>query len=435
MRENAAIVDGKTRGMFPVRACDSNQLASNNPNEDRRIVGRLLSDNSSLFCVLDGHGGPECAQTVSERLFDYIAVSLMSESELEDYYNSLRDGPPQQLVQYYTFSNAYEEISMRQIYRHSLQNFVLGSLSTWVDLCDLTPSQRIDRAIRQLDCDILSEAITTPNPTNLYAIRSAISGCVGTVVYVKDVDMVIANFGDCRVICGKYDVDGSWKLEELTTDHDVHCQSEVERVRSEHPMNEHQDLFAYDRLMGVLLPLRAMGDGQLKWPLSDIKKIEHVINKQITPYAYRTPPYLTSNPEMTNVTLTSRDRFVVLASDGLWGTLKSEEVVQIVGEHMETIETPSRAFFDPTVALGPMNRVLKKRRMILANKQKSIDPNTATHLIRKSLPDEHVKASQALTYPQHVVRHIRDDITVIVVHFDDAFISNFLGDDSIVMGD
>ena len=138
------------------------------------------------------------------------------------------------------------------------------------------------------------------------------------------------NFGDCRVICGKYDVDGSWKLEELTTDHDVHCQAEVERVRSEHPMNEHQDLFAYDRLMGVLLPLRAMGDGQLKWPLSDIRKIEHVINKQITPYAYRTPPYLTSNPEMTNVTLTSRDRFVVLASDGLWGTLKSEEVVRVI---------------------------------------------------------------------------------------------------------
>ena len=232
LRENAAIVDGRAHGKFPVRACDSNQLASNNPNEDRRIVGRLLSNNASLFCVLDGHGGPECAQTVSERLFDYIAVSMMSEDELEGYYNNLRDGPPHQLCQYYPFTNAYAEHSMTEVYRQGLQKFVVESLSTSVDSADLTTTQRIERAIRQLDYDILSEAIKTPTRMNFYAIRSAVSGCVGTVVYVKDDDMIVANFGDCRAILGQHEHDGTWTMQEITTDHDIHCSSEVERVKS-----------------------------------------------------------------------------------------------------------------------------------------------------------------------------------------------------------
>ena len=199
-------------------------------------------------------------------------------------------------------------------------------------------------------------------------------------------------------------------------------------------MNEHLDILHNDRLMGMLLPLRAMGDGHFKWPASDIKKIEQAISKQLVPYGYRTPPYLTSNPEMHHVKLSPRDRFVVLASDGLWAMLKNEEVVQIVGEQMESIQTPSRVYFDRSVDLGAMSRILKKRRDILANKE-NVDPNAATQLIRRALPAEHEKISRILTFPQHSVRHIRDDITVIVVYFDDAFISNFLGESQGILND
>ena len=53
---------------------------------------------------------------------------------------------------------------------------------------------------------------------------------------------------------------------------------------------------------------------------------------------------------------------------------------------------------------------------------KTEDNNVATHLIRHALGGEHRKVSEMLTLPKDIVRYYRDDITIIVIFFDEEYL-------------
>ena len=419
LRKNEATVDGRVRAKFPVRACDSNQLPSNSPNEDRRNVARILSNNASIFGVFDGHAGPACAQTVSDRLFDYVAISILNDEELDAYNQGLRDGKAEPLLRQYHFENDYANHNLSHIYRQSLQKFVVELLSAREEDHELPLTKKIARAIRRLDSDILYEALDVMGNINFDALDAALSGTVGTVVYVHDLDVIIANFGDCRAVLGQQTAEGEWVAKPLTQDHCSDNKSEVDRLKKSHPMNE--QVLVQNRLLGMLSPLRAMGDARFKWDVNDVKKIESALDKSIMPPRYFTPPYLTSKPEMFHYSLTPRDRFIVLATDGLWNFLSNEKVVQLVGDHMESVSTPERVYFDVTMNLGAMNRVLTKRK---PNLNRPMNNNAATHLIKNALATEHRVMSKVLSYPQDIVRDVRDDITVTIIYLDEKFLDN-----------
>ena len=73
---------------------ESNQLAANSPVEDRGGIAACLQTNGLLFGIFDGHGGHACAQAVSERLFYYVAVSLMSQQTLEQMEEAMESMKP-----------------------------------------------------------------------------------------------------------------------------------------------------------------------------------------------------------------------------------------------------------------------------------------------------------------------------------------------------
>ncbi len=77
------MIDVCAVGQKAVAGYDTNELESNSPIEDRRAQAQLVQTDGALFAVLDGHGGPACAQAVKERLFNYIAVSLLPAQTLE----------------------------------------------------------------------------------------------------------------------------------------------------------------------------------------------------------------------------------------------------------------------------------------------------------------------------------------------------------------
>lgn len=59
------------------------------------------------------------------------------------------------------------------------------------------------------------------------------------------------------------------------------------------------------------------------------------------------------------------------------------------------------------------------------------DNNCATHLIRNAIGQtevgiSHSKLSAMLTLPDNFVRYYRDDITVTVVYFDEAYLTDSL---------
>lgn len=134
-------------------------------------------------------------------------------------------------------------------------------------------------------------------------------------------------------------------------------------IAGEHPANERDSVIRGERLLGQLAPLRAFGDFRYKWPAQVLEEVASKYGHNVTPPFYLTPPYLTARPEVRHHILTPRDRFMVIASDGLWDMMSPMQVVKLVGEHMS-----GKAFLQPLklpktdVTLGDVAQILSHRK-------------------------------------------------------------------------
>uniref|UniRef100_A0A0D9W0T5 protein-serine/threonine phosphatase n=1 Tax=Leersia perrieri TaxID=77586 RepID=A0A0D9W0T5_9ORYZ len=161
--------------------------------------------------------------------------------------------------------------------------------------------------------------------------------CVLTML-MKGEDMYIMNVGDSRAVLATMDsvdleqisqgsFDGSvgdcppcLSAVQLTSDHSTSVEEEVRRVRNEHP--DDPSAISKDRVKGSLKVTRAFGAGFLKQPkwndaLLEMFRIDYVGSS----------PYISCNPSLFHHKLSTRDRFLILSSDGLYQYFTNEEAV------------------------------------------------------------------------------------------------------------
>ncbi|GLJ11015.1 hypothetical protein SUGI_0140420 [Cryptomeria japonica] len=144
-------------------------------------------------------------------------------------------------------------------------------------------------------------------------LNCSCSGTTAVTVIKQDQDLVIANVGDSRAILGTLSDDNKLMAVQLTRDLKPNVPQEAERIRlcrgrvfsSEDEPEVYRVWLPNDDSPGLAMA-RAFGDFCLK----DFGVI--------------------AVPEITYRHLTSRDQFVVLATDGVWDVLTNEEVVRIV---------------------------------------------------------------------------------------------------------
>ncbi|XP_026870955.2 pyruvate dehydrogenase [acetyl-transferring]-phosphatase 2, mitochondrial [Electrophorus electricus] len=422
-------------GLSPVLKFESNQLAANSPLEDRRSSTTCLQTRGMLFGVFDGHGGHACAQAVSERLPYYIAVAMMPEASLEDLeaaMEMMRPVPP--ILQWYKHHNDFNYRESAALYVNHLRVYWQELLASEEHGNGMSPDEALCYAFQRLDTDLSLEA-QVPMASDLMrntAVQAAFTGCTACLAHVGPEGIFVANAGDCRAVLGVQESDGSWSALPLTKDHNATNQAEVERVRSQHPMSEHQTLLVDDRLLGVLMPLRAFGDVRFKWSRELQQSVlenggcdlEALNLYQYSPPHYLTPPYLEATPEVTYHRLRPQDHFLILASDGLWDELDNEEAVRLVAEHLTGIHLQAPlSTSQQQLSLGQMHQLLLRRQ---ARATPALDLNSATHLIRHSLgTNEYGEMDQErlaamLALPDDLARMYRDDITVIVVYFNSS---------------
>ncbi|NXS92232.1 PDP2 phosphatase, partial [Jacana jacana] len=432
------ILDLNGKNANSVLRFESNQLASNAPIEDRRSAATCLQTQGMMFGVFDGHAGSACAQAVSERLLHYIAVSLMSRQTLEDIELAVECMKPAlPILQRHKHPNDAEYREITSQYFESLRVY-------WQHLLDLDaePGFSLEEALisafKRLDSDISLE-VQAPQENELMrniALQVAFSGATACVAHVDGVHLHVANTGDCRAVLGVHEDDGTWSTLPLTRDHNAFDEFEIRRLKREHPRSEEKTVFVNDRLLGILMPTRAFGDVQLKWSkelqqnvLENSSDVEGLNIYQYVPPNYHTPPYLTAEPEVTYHKLRSKDKFLVIASDGLWELLSNEKVVQLVAGHLMELnaQKPQLAFEKP-VNLGYMHSLLLQRK----NRGVApLDQNVATHLIRHAIGNneygevDQEKLAAMLTLPEDLARMYRDDITVTVVYFNPETIEHY----------
>ncbi|CAD6215226.1 unnamed protein product [Miscanthus lutarioriparius] len=165
----------------------------------------------------------------------------------------------------------------------------------------------------------------------------ALMGSCVLAMLMKGEDMYLMNVGDSRAVLGTMSVDleqiseGSFdgligdgtpllSAVQLTSEHSTSVREEVCRIRNEHP--DDPTAISKDRVKGSLKVTRAFGAGFLKQPkwndaLLEMFRIDYVGSS----------PYITCNPSLFHHRLSTRDRFLILSSDGLYQYFTNEEAV------------------------------------------------------------------------------------------------------------
>lgn len=128
------------------------------------------------------------------------------------------------------------------------------------------------------------------------------SGCAANVVIITKTEIYCANAGDCRTVLSK-----KGKAKDLSVDHKPNTPSEKTRI-------ERADGFVEDnRVNGSLALSRSIGDFEYKNP--SIKPQDQIV---------------TAYPDITIEKITPDCEFIVLACDGIWDCMSSQDVVSYI---------------------------------------------------------------------------------------------------------
>jgi pyruvate dehydrogenase phosphatase len=381
-----------------VREWHSSRHPSNSPCEDELVAAKARiprpPDEGSqpwmFWGVFDGHVGGATSAVLRKSLVPYIsrALAQLFQSSLEIQRASLTEG---------------EEV-------------INGTIKT---------------AFKELDDEIIADGIDTLKTakTTTEALSRLAPGLAGACallsIYDPNSDLLrVACVGDCRGVLGSVDPStNKYITTPLSIDQTGFNKAELARVRAEHPGEEDFVNEKNGRTLGMA-PSRTFGDGMWKWPKEVGKELyAHFWSfKPRDEKLYLTPPYLTAEPVITTTKIERRGEFMILATDGLWDCMSSEQAVRLVEMWLQAKKEGSLKGNrgGGRKKQGLATRIPKNDRRVKEEDFVVLDENCATHLVRNALggADEEVLCAIVGAAPSFS-RDARDDITVQVIFFDD----------------
>ncbi|KAI1768770.1 protein serine/threonine phosphatase 2C [Hypoxylon sp. FL1150] len=362
---------------------DGTQLGSNSPCEDTFLHGSFSNpfdsknEDWSAWGVFDGHCGWQLSNLLTKQLIPHVRRAL----------------------------------SAAQPHKESIEQAIKSAFTTFDDAL-------VKSAAATIESDL-------PFAEKARRLEAAYAGACALLALYDPLsrNLTIASTGDCRAVLGQKAPDGKWTSTELTTDCTGATPSEVARIQAQFP--DEPNIVKGGRVWGMQ-PSRTFGDGMWKWNAALKEKLRNYYNGLSLPSAvrysgYRDGPYLTAEPLVTTTAVPdARPSFLILATDGLWDMMTSEQAVDLVGRWVEWQDQgaakkpvePETKDFGPTV-LGIMKQCRYE-----PHKTTLQDDNAAVHLVRNGLgggDEEMVRGALTFRYPNS--RDIRDDITVQVVFF------------------
>ncbi len=141
------------------------------------------------------------------------------------------------------------------------------------------------------------------------------SGCTCVAMYIQGEYLYVANAGDSRAVLAYEDGSGEIKSKDLSRDHKPDDPEETKRIT---------DWGGY-----VLFPPEP-GLSARVYLDPEFTMIGLAMARSIGDYAVKDVGVI-AEPEVKKFKISSDDRFVILASDGVWEFISSQEAVDIVG--------------------------------------------------------------------------------------------------------
>lgn len=451
---------GVARPGNPLYRYDTNSVASNPICEDAAAFTILEHEGKDwiLASVFDGHSGHATSRLMAVQLEKYIGRELMQ-----------------------VFKGGYRSLSIAgESWWNALLNpskdKTSAALSAKLDERIHLIPEALRNAYLQADKDICQPPLdylkSLENPSSLAKLTEeqrkhgmdllmpALSGScsISTLIDTSESQAYVALAGDSRAVMGTYHPEtGKWSCQVLSEDQTGRNPKEVARMRKEHPKNESEQVIMRGRVLGGLEPTRSFGDAKYKYPVGMQEKLIRTFSpssRWSAPALYQTPPYVTADPEVSVFPLSTQNndihkqavsssppalssntsesatspsigkRFIVLATDGLYDCLSSEEVVALVAARLDgvkgtksgteilgrlgTSDQSTSAFksHTPSGSEGSDQQASSKRKFTFE------DDNLCTHLIRNALGGANSEqVSGLLSIPAPLSRRYRDDVS------------------------
>ena len=145
--------------------------------------------------------------------------------------------------------------------------------------------------------------------------------------------MFVANAGDCKaVLLRQKDAE---TIDSLNVSKTFSANKKYEQERLQKEFSNEKDVFVCKRgdskacyVKGGLMTSRSLGDLRLK-----LKEFNfHTFNQDLgyrRPIPQFTGPYITHVPDIQEFDLQKEDKYLVLATDGLWDEIKRKETGKI----------------------------------------------------------------------------------------------------------
>jgi len=199
-------------------------------------------------------------------------------------------------------------------YGHLISNFIKEKLPIKVAEAYL-PSDDLVKAMKLALKQGIEQTIASLEQSE---IDLSFSGSTLICVLVVGDTLVCANIGDSRAILGTLN-DLGWQRVSMSRDHKPELDKETKRI-----LNSGGRIAKYQDALGQESgPMRVWLRDQDIPGLAMSRSIGDNIAKQAG---------VVDSPEFKWLTLARNDKFIVLASDGLWEVITNEECVKIVGE-------------------------------------------------------------------------------------------------------
>ncbi|CAI5472571.1 unnamed protein product [Closterium sp. Yama58-4] len=191
-------------------------------------------------------------------------------------------------------------------------------------------------------------------------LELAVAGACLVVAVVAGRELYVMNLGDCRAVVvaedgqaeeageagemgevaeaegeGRKKV-GELRATQLTEDHNMNNEKEVERLRRERA--DDPDAITKMRVKGKLKATRAFGAAYLKNP-----RVNAMLLGMLRVQYVGSQPYISSSPHLHHLTLSPSDRYLVLSSDGLYQHMTPADAAASVSRALASADKASGA--------------------------------------------------------------------------------------------
>ncbi|EGR29696.1 protein phosphatase 2c, putative [Ichthyophthirius multifiliis] len=151
-------------------------------------------------------------------------------------------------------------------------------------------------------------------------------GSCALVTIIKNNKVYTANVGDCKGVIVSQNDKKEWVARKINHKLNANSPKEQERLRKQFPNDK--DIVVCKKkvegacyVKGMLMPTRAFGDFRLKY--------KEFYTKDDTFKG----PYITHQPDIQIHEINKNDKYIIMASDGLWDEMKKVNIAKITGDN------------------------------------------------------------------------------------------------------